>query len=292
MKEGVDNLISTFEPSPPTAEQTYSPDPGEEEMQGKNAQVLMEQHEPKDNTTMPPNLLSFYQRTPKIKSFAARQWTRGELFSGLETVGNWEITLKSSSSNPDSMAVHQGNEKSANSGEVPVVKRLEESPYFESVQKDIMTIGDLGHRKVYTRGLCANNGSEDAQAVVGVWWGERSAYNVGKKIERKAGERHNTWFADIHSAIEALEVAHQQQIKQLRVHTPSLNLVKTMDTWIWKWKHQNWKTNKNILVKHRESLKKLDRLSRQDISVQWMYTKRGRGTIEAEMLAANAREPM
>ena len=190
-----------------------------------------------------------------------KQWTREELFGGLRTTGDWNLT---------------GENIDKSSGDQDV--------FNLAVMNNQVKLDDHGFVKVYIKGKCSRS-----QATVGVWWGEQSGINFGKKIERKEGEFHSTWTADILSAIEALEVARQLQIKQLRVYTRCWSLVFTLKT-----KEPGWKRMSAEGGEYR--FKGFDDLAMEKlcelmhgINVEWIYTKGEEGIRKAEVLAVRAK---
>lgn len=140
------------------------------------------------------------------------------------------------------------------------------------------------HLVVYTDGACENNGKPNAKAGIGVWFGEKHPWNVSEPVKGKA--TNNT--AEIQACIEALRVAHQEDILNVIIKTDSKFVIDCMTQWIHNWKKNGWRTAKGEDVKNKEDLQRLDSMAKQMESVKWVHVrghKGHRGNEEADALA-------
>ena len=109
------------------------------------------------------------------------------------------------------------------------------------------------HIKVFTDGACSNNGSSEARAGIGVYFGDNDPRNVSKRIE---GKQTNN-VAELCAIIEVFSIC-ETEIKQgdkVTIYSDSKIAIGWCTTTGEKYKRQNWTRNKgeipNVeLVKH------------------------------------------
>ena len=77
---------------------------------------------------------------------------------------------------------------------------------------------------VYSDGCCFNNGRPNAQAGIGVYWGDNSPHNVCEQLEGKQTNQR----AEVVSACRALESAISQGMTEVEVRTDSSYTIKGM----------------------------------------------------------------
>lgn len=98
------------------------------------------------------------------------------------------------------------------------------------------------HLKVFTDGACSNNGSSEARAGIGVYFGDNDPRNVSKRIE---GKQTNN-VAELCAIIEVFSIC-ETEIKQgdkLTIYSDSKIAIGWCTTTGEKYKRQNWTRNK------------------------------------------------
>ncbi|KAG8200427.1 hypothetical protein JTE90_000510 [Oedothorax gibbosus] len=139
---------------------------------------------------------------------------------------------------------------------------------------------------VFTDGASSCNGTEDAKAGIGVYWGPGNELNTSARLPgRQTNNR-----AEIHAAVHALQQARQLGIKNVRLYTDSQFVIKGITEWIDKWKQKNWMSSNGKPVINKEDFMVLDR-ARQGLNVDWCYVKghdNNPGNVEADKLAIKA----
>lgn len=80
----------------------------------------------------------------------------------------------------------------------------------------------------YSDGSCINNGTENAHAGIGVWFGPDDRRNISEKLP---GERQTNQRAEIYAAIRAIEVAGSHK-HSLKIFTDSNYVVQAVNKWI------------------------------------------------------------
>lgn len=89
----------------------------------------------------------------------------------------------------------------------------------------------------WTDGACSNNGSDDARAGIGVFFGDSDPRNLSERfvLSRPTNQR-----AEIYAVIRLLEIEPEGNIM---VHTDSMYCINAMTDWIHSWLKNNWKNN-------------------------------------------------
>lgn len=98
------------------------------------------------------------------------------------------------------------------------------------------------HLKVFTDGACSNNGSPEAKAGIGVYFGDNDPRNVSKRIE---GKQTNN-VAELCAIIEVFSIC-ETEIKQgdkLTIYSDSTIAIGWCTTTGEKYKSKNWTRNK------------------------------------------------
>ena len=75
-----------------------------------------------------------------------------------------------------------------------------------------------GWVSVYTDGACSKNGSQRAQAGIGVYWGPEHALNVSEPVE---GDRATNNVGEIQAVTRAVKLARANGITRLKIRTDS-----------------------------------------------------------------------
>lgn len=96
---------------------------------------------------------------------------------------------------------------------------------------------------VYCDGACSNNGSENAEAGIGVYWSKDSQWNISKRI---SGYQTNN-RAELLAAYNAVMSAIKQNFKRVEIRTDSQYTINCIVSWIDNWKKNDWKIgHKNV----------------------------------------------
>ncbi|XKL60336.1 hypothetical protein PGB90_001352 [Kerria lacca] len=137
---------------------------------------------------------------------------------------------------------------------------------------------------VYVDGACSSNGQANAQAGVGVWFGNNSPLNVSEPVTGSPTNNN----AEIQAATHAIRQANRAGIKKIRIYTDSKFLINCMTQWISKWKNNNWITSAKEPVKNKDSLQELDSVLSLMECIDWKYVEGHKGIIgneKADLLA-------
>ncbi len=116
---------------------------------------------------------------------------------------------------------------------------------------------------IYTDGACSGN-----PGIGG--WGVVILSNVNKPILLNGGEQNTTNNRmELNAAIKAVSYFDEKQ--DLEIFTDSKYLKDGIESWIQKWKVNNWKTSAKKPVKNRDLWLKLDELiSRHNVKWNWV----------------------
>lgn len=150
----------------------------------------------------------------------------------------------------------------------PAVK--ETKPKRPKVRKIIPT-PPPGTRIVWTDGACSSNGTEEAQAGVGVYFGLEDPRNVSEPLE---GAQTNQ-RAELMAAVRALEVLVEQQQtgNPVQIRTDSRYVQRGLQEWLPGWKARGWKTTSKTPVLHRDLWERLDALRVQFSTVELVHVR-------------------
>ncbi|XP_065224772.1 uncharacterized protein LOC135848723 isoform X2 [Planococcus citri] len=124
---------------------------------------------------------------------------------------------------------------------------------------------DNNYLVVYTDGCCLNNGRNNAQAGVGVWFNFNHPLNLAAPVTGNPTNNN----AEIQAATRAIRIASELGLKKIKIRTDSMFLINCMTTWMKNWKKNNWRTADKQPVKNRESLEELDSVQKSMDSVLW-----------------------
>lgn len=129
-------------------------------------------------------------------------------------------------------------------------------------------INSAGFTVVYTDGSCLSNGSSDAKAAIGVFFGPHSSYNVTKPLPKGYLPSNNT--AEILAAIEAFSLCHKHNRMWVEIRTDSKFLIHCVTLHMPVWEQNGWlKTNKKP-VSNQLELKKLAEVLK-GLRVRWVH---------------------
>lgn len=119
---------------------------------------------------------------------------------------------------------------------------------------------------VFTDGSCIGNGKYNACAGIGIYFGEKDARNVSRRIEGK--QTNNT--AELLAIIEAIKIIPVDEKKQIMICTDSEYAIKCANGYGKKLQQNNWKSSTGKEPANIELVKELYTLS-QDRKVQYNH---------------------
>ncbi len=135
---------------------------------------------------------------------------------------------------------------------------------------------------IYTDGACSGNPG------VGGWAAIIFNRNSGQKSQRVGGEIETTNNRmELRAIIEALESI--PKASRLEIFTDSKYVINGIQSWILKWKINNWLGSNKKKVKNKDLWQKLDVLSNQ-FQIKWNWVKGHSGdkyNEEVDKLARN-----
>ena len=144
---------------------------------------------------------------------------------------------------------------------------------------------------VYVDGACFYNGKPWARAGYGVWFGNNHSLNCSGTFPG----RQTNQLAEIHAAIVAIEIAIDEQMDSLKIHTDSMYLIKGATSWIDKWKNNGWMTCSGEHVVSMDKWLELDevisRFGDQGGDLFWKYVpghSGNFGNMQADRMARDA----
>ncbi|CAG5090165.1 Similar to Rnaseh1: Ribonuclease H1 (Rattus norvegicus) [Cotesia congregata] len=141
-----------------------------------------------------------------------------------------------------------------------------------------------GRVDIYTDGACTSNGSKNARAGIGVYFGDDHPSNVSKPVQGRITNN----SAEIEAVIEAAKVAKDNGINKIRINTDSQFLINCQTKWMNKWKATGWVTSKKEPVSNREELQKMDRVL-SELDVEFNHVRGHKGVYGNEMADKLAR---
>ncbi|WKX93291.1 hypothetical protein Q1695_010939 [Nippostrongylus brasiliensis] len=138
---------------------------------------------------------------------------------------------------------------------------------------------------VYTDGACSNNGKLGAKAGYGVYWGPDHEDNAcGPVTGAPTNNRGELLAVDV-----ALKQAIQKGLSYIVIRTDSKLLIESMDSWMQKWKRNNWKTSIGKDVLNQDLLRSIDE-STQSIHVKFEHVPGHSGVPGNEAADSLARQ--
>ncbi|MCQ2562702.1 MAG: ribonuclease HI [Alphaproteobacteria bacterium] len=133
--------------------------------------------------------------------------------------------------------------------------------------------------KIWTDGSCLGNPGPGGWAFV--------MTDSNQTIERSGGEQNTTNNKmELTAVIKALSVITKN--KEIEIHTDSQYVKNGMQSWLIKWKKNNWKTADKKPVKNQELWQQLDELSNKFI-IHWIWVKGHAGETFNERVDTLAR---
>ncbi|CAG8610795.1 11619_t:CDS:1 [Scutellospora calospora] len=160
--------------------------------------------------------------------------------------------------------------------------------YYENFQNKMKEKEDLINSEnkiiIYTDGSCINN-NKGIHAGIGIYYKDRT-----KKItEPLPGTIRTNNRAELFAVIRAIETCEDQE-KILEIRTDSRYVVNACESWITKWKENNWKTIRGEDVKNRDLFEKFDKLmNNRKGKIFFTFVKAHNSIIENEIADRLAR---
>ena len=149
---------------------------------------------------------------------------------------------------------------------------------------------------VYTDGSVTKNGSKNAQGGIGVFFAQGDPRNVSRRfVLRPITTPRTELFAVIRAidiCLKDTTIHHANTL--LIIHTDSMYVSKSANSWLKQWKERGWKTKKGTDVKNIDLFRVLDEQLQNgelEISIRHVYGHRGvYGNECADKLAVNGRK--
>lgn len=128
-----------------------------------------------------------------------------------------------------------------------------------------------GTRVIWTDGACRCNGTDNAVAGVGVYFGPRDPRNLSEPLE---GAQTNQ-RAELKAVIRALQVlAEEGDLERpVQIRTDSRYVQRGLHQHLPRWKVRGWKTTTKTAVKNRELWECLDALYAQFVDVTLVHVR-------------------
>ncbi|CAO3694145.1 unnamed protein product [Umbelopsis ramanniana] len=105
---------------------------------------------------------------------------------------------------------------------------------------------------VFTDGAASGNGTANAFAGIGVYWGPNDKRNLSEPLEgRPTNQR-----AEIQAVIRAIETCGNDR-SRLTICTDSMYTVKAATSWRKAWERKNWKTSSNKNIENEDLFRRL-----------------------------------
>ncbi|XP_043791798.1 ribonuclease H1 [Apis laboriosa] len=184
----------------------------------------------------------------------------------------------------------QNNQESNNKKSLKKRKQIsleEHSKIIHIENKEIsgdFNIDNDGYVNVYTDGACSLNGCKNAQAGIGVWFGDNHPLNISKAVVGRATNN----MAEIQAVTVAAKQAKKAGIKNLKINTDSQFLISCINNWMPKWKRNGWKTFNNKPVINKIELLEMEN-ALKFLNVIWNHVNGHAGIYGNEMADKLAR---
>jgi ribonuclease HI len=152
---------------------------------------------------------------------------------------------------------------------------------------------DPSSKVIFIDGACRNNGTYNARASIGIFFGPGCERNYGEELPDDLPATNQV--AELYAATTAIQdtIDHEgdRKLCKLLIVTDSKYVVDGISDWIWKWKRNGWKTSNGTAVTNRDGFEELDRLVKQleakDTDVWFWHVPRALNR-EADRLAKEA----
>ncbi|XP_043273300.1 ribonuclease H1-like isoform X2 [Venturia canescens] len=124
-----------------------------------------------------------------------------------------------------------------------------------------------GFVHIYTDGACSRNGAPDAKAGIGVFFADGSPLNVSEPVVGRA--TNNT--AEIQAVTRAAEVACEEGINKILIHTDSAFVMNCINKWMDRWKRRDWITTSGRKVVNKGDLLDMEQALKNFGAVKWKH---------------------
>ncbi|XP_043513511.1 ribonuclease H1 isoform X2 [Frieseomelitta varia] len=145
-------------------------------------------------------------------------------------------------------------------------------------------IDSNGYVNVYTDGACSSNGNINANAGIGVWFGDNHPLNVSRAVVGRATNN----VAEIQAVTAAVKQAKKAGIKNLKINTDSQFLISCINDWMPIWKANGWVTSKKTPVINKVELLEMEE-ALKSLNVIWNHVNGHVGIHGNEMADKLAR---
>ena len=139
---------------------------------------------------------------------------------------------------------------------------------------------------VYTDGACSANGTKEAKAGSGVWFGAGDPRNISKRLP---GNPQTNQRAELYAVLLALRAIPKGN--RVSVHTDSNYVIGCCTQWLKNWKRNGWRAASNKPVQNADLVKAIDAelVSRETVRFIWVKGHSGdQGNDGADALATAA----
>jgi ribonuclease HI len=110
---------------------------------------------------------------------------------------------------------------------------------------------------IYTDGSCLGNGTADAVAGIGVYFGPENRYNISNLLPEPFSKTNNS--AEIIAVLAAIDVCTAHSFTSVEIRTDSQFLISCLGTHLPVWKQNGWLTASRKPVKNRLEFESLER---------------------------------
>ena len=102
---------------------------------------------------------------------------------------------------------------------------------------------------VFIDGSCVRNGSNNAKAGYGLFWGVDHPWNGSYTISPEENPTNNK--AELKAAIKAIQIAQENHVQRLVINSDSKYVISGITQWSDQWCKNGWKTANDEPVKNR-----------------------------------------
>lgn len=154
---------------------------------------------------------------------------------------------------------------------------MEEISNFDAKTESEATSGspdelqqEQGVQCISIDGSCKKNGTENAVAGFGIFWGDNHPNNISEDIPDTDPQTNQT--AELTAAVRAVQQVSELGIERVCIQTDSAYVHKGITCWINNWMANGWKTAQGAEVKHRVLWESLSDHCKK-VDVRWKHVK-------------------
>ena len=137
-------------------------------------------------------------------------------------------------------------------------------------------VTSAGFTVVYTDGSCLSNGSADAKAAIGVYFGPCSPHNISMPLLETDRKSNNA--AEIVASTEAFKLCKKYNRMNVEIRTDSKFLIGCVLQHLSIWKTNGWLRTNGKPVSNKVELEELDEILK-GFTVQWVYVPGHSGEV-------------